>query len=523
MIVETLKENLSVNKLVCSKKEIIFAEGDMIVPDSKPDILDTICTSGIICLYKKEVLDGKVRLDGNVNTYIMYLADDSKDRIRALNTSIDFSENIELPKSEQGMECKVNINLKSIEAKVVNGRKISIKATMEVELRVYSREDIEIINDLQNADEIQMLKEKLKVNSLLGIGDTKIYAKDNISIDQVDNLAEILKASMCICEKDIKISYNKVLSKAEAEIKIVYLTEDNRINKVTAKIPIVGFVDIQNISENNTCDVEYEIRNMIIKPNQTEEHSIYVELEVGILVTAYEEKEINLIQDLYSPCENLEFNKKQITTMTGKMQIRESKSIRETINIENLGNRNIIDVDIVKNITNENKLKDRIVYEGELEFRFLTDTSDLVLETKTAKIPFEHIINNIQNAENMNTNMEMEIANQDYIIQDNGDIVTNVDMLLNTDMYQNANLNIMDEIQTNGTREEQDYSLIMYIVKKDDTLWNIAKRFGSTVDDIVRANGIENPDEIQPGQKLFIPRYKRAGVEKQNTPMVNYV
>ena len=94
MIVETLKENLSVNKLVCSKKEIIFAEGDMIVPDSKPDILDTICTSGIICLYKKEVLDGKVRLDGNVNTYIMYLADDSKDRIRALNTSIDFSENI---------------------------------------------------------------------------------------------------------------------------------------------------------------------------------------------------------------------------------------------------------------------------------------------------------------------------------------------------------------------------------------------------------------------------------------------
>ena len=148
MIVETLKENLSVNKLVCSKKEIIFAEGDMIVPDSKPDILDTICTSGIICLYKKEVLDGKVRLDGNVNTYIMYLADDSKDRIRALNTSIDFSENIELPKSEQGMECKVNINLKSIEAKVVNGRKISIKATMEVEFRVYSREDIEIINGL---------------------------------------------------------------------------------------------------------------------------------------------------------------------------------------------------------------------------------------------------------------------------------------------------------------------------------------------------------------------------------------
>ena len=43
-----------------------------------------------------------------------------------------------------------------------------------------------------------------------------------------------------------------------------------------------------------------------------------------------------------------------------------------------------------------------------------------------------------------------------------------------------------------GEREEQDYSIVIYIVKKGDTLWNIAKEFGSTVDDIVKANAIEN-------------------------------
>ena len=65
------KENLSINQLITEKKEIIFVEGDMIVPDSKPDILNTINTSGNICIYKKEVLDGKIRIDGNVLTYIM--------------------------------------------------------------------------------------------------------------------------------------------------------------------------------------------------------------------------------------------------------------------------------------------------------------------------------------------------------------------------------------------------------------------------------------------------------------------
>ena len=83
-------------------------------------------------------------------------------------------------------------------------------------------------------------------------------------------------------------------------------------------------------------------------------------------------------------------------------------------------------------------------------------------------------------------------------------------------------MNLIDEIQTNGEREREDYGLIMYIVKKDDTLWEIAKRFGSTIDDIVRANGIENENLIYPNQKLYIPRYKRPEVSSGETPMIQY-
>ena len=77
----------------------------------------------------------------------------------------------------------------------------------------------------------------------------------------------LLQAQVCLVDKDIKISYNKVLTKAEAEIKIMYLTEDNRINVVTYKIPVVGFIDIADVSEENICDVNYEIKHIIINPN----------------------------------------------------------------------------------------------------------------------------------------------------------------------------------------------------------------------------------------------------------------
>ena len=514
MVVDTIKENLCVNKLVATKKEVILVEGDMIVPDSKPDILNTICTSGVVCIYKKEVLEEKVRIDGNINTYIMYMADDSKDKVRGLTTSLDFSESIQIANCKEGMNCKLNTKLKSIEAKVINGRKVGIKAAIEIEINIYSNEEVEIVNNVQNAEDIQILKEDLKVNSLVGMGDTKIYAKDTVNIDNVDNLAEILKADVAIGEKDVKISYNKILTKSEASIKIMYLTEDNRINNITAKIPVVGFIDIPNVTEENMCDVDYEIKNIVLKPNSAEEHSIYIELEISAAATVYEEKEINLIQDLYSPSENLTFNKKRITTITNKKTIRETKQVREKVNIEGIENRSIIDVDVVPMIEKENQFNNKINYEGELELRFILSNSDLQVDNRVVKIPFNYTVEEQCGDDNINRNMEMEITNQDFIVQEGGVVNSNIDITMNLNSYRSANINIIDEIQTDGEREAEDYSILMYIVKKDDTLWKIAKRFGSTVEDIARINGIEDENKIYPDQKLFIPHYSKASVKE---------
>ncbi len=508
-MIETQKEKLSINKLVAEKREILFAEGDMIVPDSKPDILNTICTSGVVSIYKKEVQEEKLRIDGTINTYIMYMPDGAEDNVRGLNANLDFSENIGIQNCKEGMEDITDVKIKSIEAKVLNGRKISIKATLEVNVKIYSMEEVEIINEMENTDNIQVLKEDLTVNSLVGSGETKIYTKDNIPIDNIDNLAEILKSEINLVDRDIKISYNKVLTKAEAEIRFMYLTEDNRINNATYKIPVVGFIDIQDVTEENLCDVNYEIRNLIIKPNSQEEHSIYVEMEIQVKCSAYEVKQINLIQDIYSPTTNLNFETRQISTMTEKQCIKNIKQIREKINLKDIENENLIDVDVIPEIINENKINTKILYEGELNLRFIFVNTKMQVNIKETKIPFEYTVENLQNGETLNTNNYLAIKTKDFIIQDGGDINCNIDMETNTNMYRTANINMIDSIQEDGEREEQDYSIIMYIVKKDDTLWKIAKQFGSTIDGIVRVNGIEDKNLIFPGQKLFIPKYTR--------------
>ncbi len=508
MVVNTSKENLCINKLVNKKKEIIFVEKDMIVPDAKPDILNTICTSGVVCLYKTELQDEKLRIDGNINTYIMYLAENSDDKVRGINTSLDFSESIEIPNAREGMNFKVDVKIKSIEARVINGRKISVKATLEVTVQVYSNEEIQIVNNIENDENIQILKEDLKVNSLVGVGETKIYSKETIPVQDVDNIAEILKIGMVVSDRDIKISYNKVLSKAEAQIKIMYLTEDNRIGTVTGRVPLVGFIDIPNVAEGNICNTNYELKNIIIFPNPAEEHSINIEVETIVKCIVYEEKQINLIQDMYSPNCDLNFNQKQVNTMINTRQISDTKKIREKVNFEDIGTKSLIDVDVIPNLT-----MDRLnagAFDGELECNFTFVDGNMNVEQKRAKIPFDYSSQSF--GENANTNLEMFVTNQDFIVQDGGEINCNIDMEVVGNVSENKNINLIDEVNQEESNFYQDYSVIVYIVKPGDTLWNIAKKFRTTVDFIVRTNGIENPDQIDVGQKLYIPRYSKIAV-----------
>ena len=151
-----------------------------------------------------------------------------------------------------------------------------------------------------------------------------------------------------------------------------------------------------------------------------------------------------------------------------------------------------------------------MVLEGELEVNLIyTDTSTIGVNSKIITIPFTQTIEEVEN--NCNTSTRIEVGTQEFINQ-SGTIDANVDLNFETLTYKNVEIPAINNITEETEDDLEDYSVIIYVVKDGDTLWKIAKKYGSTVDDIVRVNGIENPDKINIGEKIYIPKYvlKRA-------------
>lgn len=509
MAIETLKENLCVNQIIGKARENIVAEGDVIIPDIKPDILSTINTNGTVCIYKKEVLDGKIRIDGGVQVHIMYLADDENSNVRGLNTVVDFTKVIDMENVNSSMNMESKINLGNIECKILNGRKVNVKASIDVEVNIFSNESIEFIKDIENKTDIQVLNTSASIDSLLGSGCTKVYAKDTMTIQNTDNLAEVMKVNLNMTNKETKTSYNKILAKADMEVNVMYLTEDNRINEVKWQIPVMGFIDMQNISDSNVCSVKYEVKNVLLKPNSTEEHSIYIEVELEISCNVYEKRELNIIQDLYSPSENLSISQKNITVMQGKQLVNNRTSITEKMMVPELQNARVCNTEIIPKITKQNVYNDKITYDGELEVQFIymPNNSNRV-DVKNQTIPFNASVECQGISQNSNIDTDIDIVTPNNIsINPDGSIELSIEMSINADVSKMMEVKVIDNVEQLDDKEENIYSIVVYFVKPGDTLWKIAKRFRSTTTAIASVNGIEDENKISIGQQLFIPKF----------------
>lgn len=509
MVLETTKNKIILNQLVGQKKEKHSVENDVIVSDIKPDVLNVISTNGIINIYKKEVLNGKIKIEGSISTYIIYMADDEQGSTRSINTSLDFTQVLEMENAKENMEAVININIKNFETKVINGRKLSVKANIETNASVYSNESLDIITGVKDSENMQVLNNQQKIISLIGSGRNRVTVKDTVAVDIADDIAEIMKVNFKIIDGEIKISYNKVLSKAEAVVEIMYLTEDNKINTVTTKMPIMGFVDIQNVNENSECEASNTLSNLVVKPNNTEEHSIYVEAEIEVSASAYEENQIDIIEDLYSIADDVKFDQMEVLAITDKNRIKDTCTIQENIRIPELTGK-VLDVQVSPEIDNMQVKNGKVIYEGtvNLEITFEQNTG---LNMRTMNIPFNYEVNSERIVEKSNLNTSLEIKQNDFIIKD-GSIQITIGISFDISEQKSKEIGVIENVSVEQSQNCNMYSMIIYFIKPGDTLWKIAKMFRSTVEDIAKVNDIEDPNKIRAGEKIYIPRYCKKQV-----------
>ena len=483
-------EKLKINKKVVEQTKTIHVTNDIIVPDIKPDIISIVTTNGVPYIYKQENEKNRVKVDGNIDSYIVYLSVDGD--TRSIQTTLNFNDILENNDIKENSYVRYKIELETLNARVLNERKITLSATISINYTISEIQEIEIKDDfLRDIPELQKQEESLKIKSLVGINTAKASIKEDINIDNLDEIAEILKVDVEITKSEEKISYNKVLAKGEFNIDIVYMTEDSRIGNVKNMFPIMSFVDIENIKEEDITVFEYNIKNMLIKLNNKDNHSITIQIDFEIYCEVYEEKEMVILKDAYSLIKDLDILYKALDVEENKAE-EDYIEIVDSVKIENI--KRIVSIEKRKISILK---KDRFNIEGEVNLVLYYETTDrLGLSCKEIKLPFVTKSKIQENCIFELNNIEMNLNNEN--------VNFSIKILIRSNFNTNNSINVIDDIKVKNDIACDDYGVVVYVVKKNDTIWKIGKTFKVTVDSLKKVNDIEDVQKINPGDKLYI-------------------
>ena len=486
------KNTISIHKKTAEKVKTIEVKGDIIVPDTKPDIVNIIGTNSNPYIYKEECSDGKYRFDGNIDTHIIYLSENGE--TKCIGTTLDFMDFIEDNNIQAQMSTKYRIEIVSVDTKILNERKISVAINLKICFNFFTCNDIEYFADLGALSGVEKLQESVDLNTLVASNTVRSSLKEDISIEETDAIAEILKSDISVTNLENKMSYNKVLSKADVNIKILYITESAKVGTVEATVPIMNFIDMEKVTDEDACDTNYKVRNMLFKTNTKEMKSINCQIDFEVSCEVYKRQTIEIVQDMYGINKNISFNQKTIEVQTGTETTREIVNISENVLVEDI--RSIYDVDCRANITNKTPMGNSCNYEGELCADIYFDTGNN-LGVKNAKIPFMVKLD-------CNTDdLEINFVKKHFKLN-NEDVMCDVDIEVKPNAANYKTINIIEDVQEEECTDESDYAMIVYFVKDGDTIWNIARDFKVTMDSIIQNNNLQDNNKINVGEKLYI-------------------
>ena len=163
MEISLLNDRIHTKK--CSTNECISQEEsmEMIVPDSKPDILEIIDCDAYAVMTGKEVDNGRASIRGKAEVTVIYRPENS-DGLLSLKLSIPFTSSLVNSDITNRSEVSASCSIAAATAVILNSRKLLVKTEILSNIKYYNTEDIEIPFMSNELPGVYTLTQKKKLN-----------------------------------------------------------------------------------------------------------------------------------------------------------------------------------------------------------------------------------------------------------------------------------------------------------------------------------------------------------------------
>lgn len=511
---ELRREDIQMLRVKSKATSQVTFDVDYNVPDVKPDIGRMIQNKGDVTMDEVRLSDGHAFLRGILQVDLLYVGEEDG-RVYSLSAKLPMEEILNLEGIASGDKMCLKWEIEDLSLHVIHSRKLNIKALVTLYAVVDEIAGIRLPVELDE-EQISVRKKCMDLMSLAIHKKDTMRLKEEITLaSNKPNIAEVLWQNIEVRGLDLRPEEHVVKAKGELAFFILYTGDDEKssLQWQEYSLPFHGEVECSGCSSEMIPNIETSVihQSIEVKPDADgEERNLQIDVVLELDMKFYREEKHDVILDVYTPLkECIPCGKKE---QLERLLIRNLSRCRLSDRIEVRENQGKVlqichsqgKVKVDKTQIVENGIQaDGIVF---MKVLYIIGNDEMPFYSMETMIPFSHIVEARGITPESIFYLQTDLEQLSTTMVDSNEIEVKATVSLNVLVVDSVTEQIIDRIDVQPLDKEKIRSMpgiTVYMVKPGDTMWDVAKRFYTTVDEICSLNELES-DEIRSGQPLLL-------------------
>lgn len=499
------------------------------LPDYLPDINRLLKVSAKICETSHFLSGDTLEYDGRLKCFLLYATGDGN--LKSAEFERDFSGNTSVSGTSGDCDIRFCADIETVSCRLQNPRKLTAKIKLALTSAVYCgiATTPNVIGKL-TADEERALQ--AKTHAIAGVFPKKAEElstpiSEDLELDAaLPSIEEIVAVELEPYMLELRTSDEKVNYKGEILAEILYRaaqTESDSENQsdapshayFTAKIPISGEIAAEGVGDHPVANATIKIGSLEYRPQENtfgENRTAELDFDYSVYIDFYCNEETEITTDMYSTEYESICEQESISYETAVIAKSFNFSADGTASRDDTDFDKIVMTTATADIERTEKQGNKILFFGNANVSVILTNGAGIYLSRNFTVPLRAETDiKISEAFEIKTAATV-LASSAKLDGDN--IQTNLEILVSYTIFEkhtDPRIRQISVYKDRPARNEKSPSLTLCYPSSDDSLWDVAKKYSTTVPELMATNNLSA--ESTPAV-LVIPRRVSKGNQR---------
>lgn len=510
---ELVKKKIQYIKSGRQTVDQFYVDEEINVPDVKEDVRQIVNGDAKIKVEDIRKAENYLKISGKLHYQILYITDTAEPEPSVLEGNLPFEEMVYIDETEAGNWFIENIRTE-VQTSLVHSRKVTVRALVELTIGRELLENEEATIDIESS--VQVYKKKREVN-LLGL---EISKKDTYRIKEEitlpgtkESVGRVLLADITGRKLEFRMGNGEMRMQGELLVFCMYLSDEGKVDWITQAVPYEGKISCEGIEEGMYFHVYNSLEDTLLDVRLDEDGEMRVlgiEGTLNLRMNIYQEEKMEILEDLYSLEKECPFETKENVYEELLVQNHSKCKLSEKLQLPELKD-DVLQIcysDGTVQVEHTEIVENGIQVEGilHLTFLYLRADDEKIFGSWQGMVPFSWHLECKEIEENARYDISYHVEQMSVSLAGSEAVEIKAVLAFDTFVRKPVFMQMITSVEMKPLEPEEIEKrpgVIGYVVKEGDNLWNLAKKYMTTVTEIQKINHLDS-EIVKRGDVLLI-------------------